>query len=239
MGQVTPSAHPFQPVNALVVSAPADIRADLQQKPPKQRVARARRWRDRDGDDVAARATRQALRDLVGVGVHNAARLLVAVGDNAERIHSEPAFAHLCRAAPTRASSGKSTRHRLNRGGDRSANHALWRIVMVRRVYDERTRAFVARRTAEGLSDREITRRLKRYIAREVHRALTGPLELGPRSAELRRLRTAVGLPMRIVAEHLHVGVHEPDGLRRIADPRGDLVGAVALVDHPADVRSA
>ena len=232
----TAATNRFQ---ALVVSAPADIREDLQQKPPKQRVQRARRWRDRDGDDVAARATRQALRelarrihlldeqtsrieveldrlteqaapalrDLVGVGVHTAARLLVAAGDNPERIRTEAAFAHLCGVAPIRASSGKTNRHRLNRGGDRSANHALWRIVMVRRLYDERTRAYVARRTAEGLSDREITRCLNRYVAREVHRALTRPCELAPRGAELRRLRTAVGLPMRIVAERLGIAL--------------------------------
>ncbi len=99
-----------------------------------------------------------ALRDLVGVGVRTAAWLLVAVGDNPERIRTEAAFAHLCGVAPVRASSGKTNRHRLNHSGDLSANHALWRIVMVRRVYDERTRAYVARRTAEGLSDREITR---------------------------------------------------------------------------------
>jgi transposase len=232
----TAATNRFQ---ALVVSAPAGIRADLQQMPPKQRFERARRWRDRDGDDTAARATRQALRelarrihlldeqamrieveldrlteqaapalrDLIGVGVHTAARLLVTVGDNPERIRTEAAFAHLCGVAPIRASSGKTNRHRLNRGGDRSANHALWRIVMVRRLYDERTRAYVTRRTAEGLSDREITRCLKRYVAREVHRALTHPLELAPRGAELRRLRTAAGLPMRIVAEQFDIPV--------------------------------
>jgi len=232
----TAATNRFQ---ALVVSAPAGIRADLQQLPPKQRFARARRWRDRDGDGVAARATRQALRelarrihlldeqamrieveldvltdqaapalrDLIGVGVHTAARLLVAAGDNPERIHSEAAFAHLCGVAPIRASSGKTNRHRLNRGGDRSANHALWRIVLVRRLHDERTRAYFARRTAEGLSDREITRCLKRYVAREVHRALTHPLELAPRGAELRRLRTAAGLPLRIVAEQFNIPI--------------------------------
>ena len=232
---------------ALVVSAPADIRADLQQTPPKQRFERARRWRDRDGDDVAARATRQALRelarrihlldeqatrieveldqlteqaapqlrDLVGVGVHTAARLLVAAGDNPERIRTEAAFAHLCGVAPIRASSGKTTRHRLNRGGDRSANHALWRIVMVRRLYDERTRAYVARRTAEGLSDREITRCLKRYVAREVHRALTRPLELAPRGTELRRLRTEAGLPLRLVAEPFDIPVQRLSRIER------------------------
>ncbi len=225
--------------HSIVVSAPADIRQDLARMTLKVRLERARRWRDRTGDDVAHGATRQALRelalriglldeqadrieteldvltdqaapalrDLVGVGVHVAARLLVAAGDNPERIQTEAAFAHLCGVAPIRASSGKTNRHRLNRGGNRSANHALWRIVLVRRVSDERTRAYVARRTAEGLSEREITRCLKRYIAREVHRAMTRPLPLAPRGAELRRLRTEAGLPLRIVAEHVDIPV--------------------------------
>ncbi len=79
--------------------------------------------------------------------------------------------------------------------------------MLVRRLHDERTRAYVARRTAEGLSDREITRCLKRYVAREVHRALTHPLELAPRGAELRRLRTAASLPLRIVAEQFNIPI--------------------------------
>ena len=233
--------------HALVVAAPADIRADLQQMPLKQRIARVRRWRERNGDDITARATRQALgelarrihlldqqaarleaeldqlteqaapalRDLVGVGVHTAVRLLVAAGDNPQRISTEAAFAHLCGAAPIRASSGKTNRHRLNRGGDRSANHALWRIVMVRRRHDERTRAYIARRTAEGLSDREITRCLKRYVAREVHRALTHPYELAPRGNELRRLRTEAGLPLRLVAEPFNITSHRLSRIER------------------------
>jgi hypothetical protein len=125
--------------------------------------------------DVLTEQAAPALRDLGGVGIHTAARLLVAVGDNPERLRSEAAFAHLCGVAPIRAS-GKTNRHRLNRGGDRSANHALWTIVMSRRTHDERTIAYVARRTAEGLSTRQSTRCLKRYIAREVHRAITRPV---------------------------------------------------------------
>ena len=233
--------------HAIVVSAPADIRDDLQQIPLKRRFERARRWRDRTGDAVAVRATRQALRelalriglldeqasrteaelevltdqaapalrDLLGVGVHTAARLLVAAGDNPERITTEAAFAHLCGVAPIRASSGKTNRHRLNRGGDRSANHALWRIAMVRRTCDDRTRAYVARRTAEGLSEREITRCLKRYIAREVHRAITNPLPLAPRGAELRRLRTKAGLPLRIVAAQFDITISRLSRIER------------------------
>lgn len=233
--------------HAIVVSAPADIREDLQQMPLKQRLERARRWRDREGDDVARRATRRALRELAlrigllgeqadrmeaeldvltdqaapalrdvfGVGVHTAARLLVAAGDNPERIRTEAAFAHLCGVAPIRASSGKTNRHRLNRGGDRSANHALWRIAMVRRTCDERTRTYVERRTAEGLSEREITRCLKRYIAREVHRAITRPSPLAPRGAELRRLRNEAGLPLRVVAEQFETNAQRLSRIER------------------------
>jgi transposase len=109
---------------------------------------------------------------LRGVGVHTAAVLLVAAGDNPERLHSEAAFAHLCGVAPIEASSGKVTRHRLNRGGNRQANSALWTIVMVRMSNDPATRAYVKRRTEEGRSKLEIIRILKRYVAREVYKHL-------------------------------------------------------------------
>ncbi len=87
---------------------------------------------------------------------------------------SEAAFARLCGVAPLPASSGKTNRHRLNRGGDRIANNALWRIVLVRMSGDPRTRNYVERRTKEGLSKKEIIRCLKRYVAREVYRRLVG-----------------------------------------------------------------
>ena len=93
------------------------------------------------------KATAPSLLDLSGVGIHTAALLLVAAGDNAERITSEAAFAHLCGVAPIHASSGKTVRHRLNRGGNRQANHALWRIVFTRMSSDPRTRTYVERRT--------------------------------------------------------------------------------------------
>ena len=128
-----------------------------------------------DGELAAlVQATAPSLVELYGVGTHTAAILLVAAGDNAERISSEAAFAHLCGVAPIHASSGKTTRHRLNRGGNRQANHALWRIVFTRMSSDPRTRAYVERRTAEGRSKREIMRVLKRYVAREVYRHLPG-----------------------------------------------------------------
>jgi transposase len=109
---------------------------------------------------------------LPGVGVDTAALLLVAAGDNPERLRSDAAWAHLCGVSPIQASSGKVTRHRLNRGGDRQANHALWRIVITRMKSDERTRCYVERRLAEGRSKREIIRALKRYVAREVFKHL-------------------------------------------------------------------
>lgn len=126
--------------------------------------------------DTLTEQAAPALRDVPGVGVHTAAQLLITAGDNPARIRSDAAFAHLCGVAPIPASSGKTNRHRLNQGGDRAANHALWRIAMVRMTCDERTRAYVARRTAEGLSSRDIMRCLKRYIAREVHKALLADL---------------------------------------------------------------
>jgi transposase len=101
-------------------------------------------------------ATAPSLVALHGVGTHTAALLLVAAGDNAGRITSEAAFAHLCGVAPIHASSGKTVRHRLNRGGNRQANHALWRIVFTRMSSDPRTRAYVERRTAEGRSNPEL-----------------------------------------------------------------------------------
>jgi transposase len=109
---------------------------------------------------------------VFGAGVATAAALLVAAGDNPERLRSEAAWAHLCGTAPIPASSGKVTRHRLNRGGDRQANAALHRIVLVRMRYHPATRAYVTRRRAEGRTNLEIMRCLKRYVAREVYRSL-------------------------------------------------------------------
>jgi transposase len=112
--------------------------------------------------------TAPALVALTGVGVDCASALLVAAGDNPERLRSERTFAHLCGSAPVDASSGKNERHRLNRGGDRQANSALWRIVMTRIVYDPRTKHYIERRMKEGLTKKEAMRCLKRYVAREV-----------------------------------------------------------------------
>jgi transposase len=109
---------------------------------------------------------------LYGVGPDTAALLLIAAGDHPERLRSEAAWAHLCAVAPIPASSGKRARHRLNPGGDRQANHALWRIVITRMSSHPPTRAYVERRSEEGLSKKEIIRCLKRYVAREIYRHL-------------------------------------------------------------------
>ena len=109
---------------------------------------------------------------MYGVGLDVAGQLLATAGDNPDRLRSEAAFAHLCGAAPICASSGKTTRHRLNRGGDRHANHALWRIARTRLRYDPQTRAYRDRRAKEQKTNKDIMRCLKRYIAREVHQAL-------------------------------------------------------------------
>jgi transposase len=119
---------------------------------------------------VTARAP--GLLAVYGVGPDTAALLLIAAGDHPERLRSEAAWAHMCAVAPIPASSGKVTRRRLNPGGNREANHALWRIVITRMGSHPATRAYVERRTAEGLSKKEIIRCLKRYVAREVYRHL-------------------------------------------------------------------
>jgi hypothetical protein len=104
-----------------------------------------------------------------GVGTDTAGQLLVTAGEDHHRLHSEAAFAMLCGAAPLPASSGKTNRHRLNRGGDRQANAALHRIVLTRMRWDPDTRTYVERRTKDGLSKKEIIRCLKRYLAREIY----------------------------------------------------------------------
>jgi transposase len=109
------------------------------------------------------------LLSIYGVGIDIAAALLVAAGDNPDRLRSEAAWAHLCGVAPIEASSGKVTRLRLNRGGDRQANAALWHIVTTRMSSEPRTRLYVERRSKEGRSKKEIIRVLKRYVAREVY----------------------------------------------------------------------
>ena len=129
------------------------------------------------------RSIAPTLVDAFGVGPDTAATLLIAAGSNPDRLHSEAAFASLCGVNPIPASSGKTNRHRLNRGGDRQANAALYRIVVVRLRYDLRTQAYMQRRTAEGMSKSEVIRCLKRYVAREVYSAIQKPVQVVEKAA--------------------------------------------------------
>ena len=150
----------------------------------------ARRWQQLNEEivgheKVLDQLTTQAAPDLTAsfaVGPDTAAEMLIVAGDNPDRIRSEPAFAKLCGVSPIPASSGMTTRHRLNRGGHRQANAALYRVVIVRMQHHEPTKAYVARRTAEGKTKAEIIRCLKRLLAREIW-------------AAMRPLRTAHQLP--------------------------------------------
>jgi transposase len=153
----------------------------------------ARRWRalDEEADDLARHIKvilDQVAGDLValhGVGYATAGQLLVTAGDNPDRLRHERSFAALCGSSPVKASSGRTNRHRLNHGGDRNANSALWTIVLVRMGSHAPTKAYVERRTAEGLSKPEIMRCLKRYVARELFpfiQSITAPSD-GERGA--------------------------------------------------------
>jgi transposase len=122
--------------------------------------------------DRLVRQVAPELVTLAGIGTDNAATLLIVAGDNPQRLRSEASFASLCGVSPVEGSSGKVVRHRLNRGGNREANRALYMICLARMRRDPRTREYVARRTQEGKSKREIIRCLKRYVARETYRVL-------------------------------------------------------------------
>jgi transposase len=118
----------------------------------------------------------------------------VVAGDNPQRLGSEASFASLCGVSPVEAYSGKVVRHRLNRGGNRDANRALHLICVVRMRVEERTRAYVVRRTAEGKSRREIMRCLKRYVAREVYRVLSLSLGRAGSSVDGDRVAAVTGV---------------------------------------------
>jgi transposase len=116
------------------------------------------------------------LMNTFGVGAEAAGQILSTAGENAERLKSESAMARLCGVAPIPASSGNTHRHRLHRGGDRNANSAIHMIVINRLRWHAPTQAYVARRTAEGKTKREIIRCLKRAVVRELYRALRADL---------------------------------------------------------------
>ena len=148
---------------------------------------------------LCARAN-PALLAAAGVGPDTASVLLVAAGDNPERMRSERSFAALCGASPVQASSGQTVRHRLNRGGNRQANSALWRIATTRMRTDAATKEYVTKRQAEGKNRKEIIRCLKRHIAREIYRLLTNSPPT-PNGAQLRTRRQQASITISQAAQ--------------------------------------
>lgn len=169
--------------NARLIATCAGLRPDLDRVGQPEQAAKtalrslARRHQAlseeiNELDDLIGPLVTQINPELIactGVGPDVAGQLLVTAGQNTDRLRSEPAFAMLCGVAPIPASSGRTNRHRLNRGGDRQANAALYRVVLCRMRWDQRTRDYVERRTKEGLSKKDIIRCLKRMIARELY----------------------------------------------------------------------
>ncbi|UKA75065.1 transposase [Arthrobacter sp. FW306-07-I] len=184
--------------------------------------------------------------DLPGVGTDVASQLLVTVGDNPDRLGNEAQFASLVGVAPVPASSGKTTRHRLSRGGDRNANHALYQVVLVRMASCQRTKEYVAKRTAEGKSKREIMRCLKRYAAREIYRQITNP-QPAPDNSDLRQMRTTLGCTISTAAHALgqwpsKISLLERGLLRNdtlASSYRQWLTGQSGKVDHSVVVERA
>ncbi|QGG96411.1 IS110 family transposase [Actinomarinicola tropica] len=242
---------------ALLVTAPADLREHLAGLSFSRQLELARRFRDHDDiveaqvrfalktlarkitfldqqiNDLEARMNTltgqaaPALAGTFGVGPHVAAQLLAALGDNPERISSEAAFAKLCAACPIPASSGKTTRHRLNPGGDRRANNALYTIVLVRMRHHAPTRAYVARRTAEGKTRLEIMRCLKRYVAREIFNVVTRPPAV-PTGHDIRQRRLQAGITLTALANTLDIAPIRLSRLERGLDFNNDLATRAA-----------
>ncbi|MCG2801808.1 MAG: IS110 family transposase [Cellulomonas sp.] len=170
-------------------------------------------------------AANPALRAAFAVGTVTAAQLLVTAGDNPDRLSSEAAFAALCGAAPIPASSGKTTRHRLNRGGDRQANAALHQIALTRLTSDPNTGLYVTRRRAEGKTNREIMRCLKRAIARQMWHVLVHP-EPVPDTTAFRQQRQHRHLTLQNVADSLGTCPARISELERGLRPNAQLANA-------------
>lgn len=177
--------------------------------------ALGRAWdlQDREADAIEDKmkeileANAPALLAIFGCGTVSAAALAVAGGGNPERLGSGAGLASLCGVAPLPAGSGKTERHRLNRGGDRRANRALYQIAVTRMSYDQRTKDYVEKRKRDGKSKKETIRCLKRYIAREVFKALRHPFEIkGPSWKGLRPARQALGITLVEAGRALNVG---------------------------------
>ena len=176
-----------------------------------RRLARRYRALDTEIDELDVEIRRlcaqanPALLAAAGVGPDTAAALLVAAGDNPGRMKSEKSFAALCGSSPVQASSGQTIRHRLNRGGNRKANSALWRIATTRMQNDARTQAYVTKRETEGKNRKEIIRCLKRHIAPQIYRLLTNPPPT-PDCARLRTRRQHAGITITQAAQA--IGTH-------------------------------
>lgn len=164
--------------------------------------------------DALATAANPALRAAFGVGPDTAAQLLITAGTNADRLRSEAAFARLAGVAPIPASSGKTTRHRLSRGGDRAANNALHRIALVRWSHDPRTRDYAARQLAAGRSKKDVLRLLKRAIAREMFKHLTAPCPIDD-YRDLRTTRQAKNITLSAVADQFGIWPNDISRLER------------------------
>ena len=164
--------------------------------------------------DTLTAAFNPALRAAYGVGPDTAAQLIITAGTNPQRLRSEASFAMLTGVAPIPASSGKTSRHRLSRGGDRAANNALYRIALVRMAHDQRTRDYVTRQTAAGRSKKEILRMIKRAIAREMFKHLTAPSPIDDYS-DLRPARRATNITLTAVADHFGVWPNDISRLER------------------------
>lgn len=154
--------------------------------------------------DALVTEANPGLRAAYGVGPDTAAQLLITAGANPHRLHSEAAFAALCGAAPVPASSGKTNRHRLPRGGDRAANNALHRIALVRMSHHQPTKDYVQRQLAKGHSRMEILRKLKRAIAREMFKLLTRQIAV-PDYADLRLIRQTKNITVTAAANHFGI----------------------------------
>jgi transposase len=172
--------------------------------------------------DARVKELNPALRAAYGVGPDVAAQLLVTAGTNPHRLRNEAAFAALCGAAPVPASSGKTTRHRLSRGGDRAANSALHRIALVRMSSHSHTREYVERQATKGRTKKETLRLLKRAIAREIFRLLTRACPIDDYT-DLRPARQAKNITLAVVANHFGVPIITVSRLERGHQRNDDL----------------
>ncbi|WP_235674750.1 transposase [Mycolicibacterium pulveris] len=206
LGRCRPSAHDDPTaVSVLIACKALAQRIEFLERQDRELTAEI---------DTLTTTLNPALRAAYGVGPDTAAQLLITAGTNAHRLRSEAAFAMLAGAAPIPASSGKTSRHRLSRGGDRAANNALHRIAVVRWSHDPRTRDYVARQLTAGRSKKDILRLLKRAIAREMFKHLTAPCPIDDYS-DLRPTRQARNITLATVAEHFGVWPNDISRLER------------------------